>query len=285
MDIAPLDLACPLDQSPLTRADSVARCANGHSFDRAREGYLNLLTSQHKASRDPGDTREMLDARHRVLARDTYAPLARRLFPLVEETHGGAGSLDILDAGCGEGYYLDRFAEAARASPAAGLRRLAGTDISKWGIRRAARRSADISWAVANNRYPPLPQASVDLIMCMFGFPIWDAFRDINTPAGSVLLVDPAPDHLIELRSLIYPQVNRREPPSLEAAVSRGYRLVHQEIVGFPISLRTSAEIIDLLGMTPHLFRVSADARARLNAVPSLDMTAHVALRLVSLGQ
>lgn len=105
-------LACPLCQAPLARLDNGVACPAGHRFDRARQGYLNLLPVQHKNSRDPGDNQAMVEARRDFLDAGHYAPVARRLAELAAERQPQAW----LDIGCGEGYYT---AQIAQALPAA----------------------------------------------------------------------------------------------------------------------------------------------------------------------
>ncbi len=280
MKIRPLGLACPLDRLPLHAQGSALQCASGHSFDTSREGYVNLLTAQHKSSRDPGDTRAMLEARRRILDAGCYAPLADRLFNLIAELHPGH-DLRIADAGCGEGYYLDRIATLAMHAEDSATWSMGGMDISKWGLKLAARRTAAIAWAVANNRHPPFAARGIDLILCMFGFPIWPSFAEVTAPGGCVLLVDPGADHLIELRRLIYPEVTRRDPATPDAALACGYRLDQAEDLRFPVRLNSAGQVADLLSMTPHAFRIPFEARARLETISALDVTAHMSLKVL----
>ena len=83
---AAANLACPIDALPLATDGTVLRCPAGHCFDRAREGYCNLLVVQHKASLDPGDSREMVAARHRFLNAGHYAPVADAVFATLRAT-------------------------------------------------------------------------------------------------------------------------------------------------------------------------------------------------------
>jgi 23S rRNA (guanine745-N1)-methyltransferase len=270
-------LACPLCRSTLHAVANSLRCEQNHSFDRAREGYYNLLAVQHKASRDPGDSREMVAARRRILDAGLYAPIAtrnceiaRRLVEAMDRPEGTS----VLDAGCGEGYYLDALANALSSNA-----RLAGIDISKWAIRAAAKRNSRAFWAVASNRQLPFAPASVDLILSMFGFPLWDAFAAVQSVGGYVLLVDPGPDHLIEMRSIIYPQVNLTKPHSLEAANAAGYKLIDEQWLRFDVGLTSAAQIADLLGMTPHDYRAPLEGREALARLSQLSVTADVVFR------
>lgn len=257
-------------------------CPSGHSFDRAREGYYNLLAVQHKASRDPGDSKPMVAARRRVLEAGIYAPVAEQVSARVVELARGRKDFTLLDAGCGEGYYLDAIAGALKAD-AREDHTIAGIDISKWAVQAAARRNRDIFWAVASNKRMPFAHPSLDLIVCMFGFPVWDAFAAVQPPGGYVLMVDPGPDHLLELRAIIYPTVERGEGPAgLDAAERAGYRLADQQQVKFAAELVGRDQIADLLAMTPHAHRATQAGRDSLATLESLNITGDVVLRLLS---
>jgi 23S rRNA (guanine745-N1)-methyltransferase len=270
-----LQLACPICRSALEHAGSVLRCASGHSFDRAREGYYNLLAVQHKASIDPGDSREMVAARRQFLGAGHYGPIAARTCAIVQQlVEGKKWPCSILDAGCGEGYYLEAVAGSLPADIS-----FAGIDISKWAIRTAAKRSQRIFWAVASNRHLPFAPGSIDLILSMFGFPLWDAFAAAQPRGGQVLLVDPGPDHLIELRSVIYRQVNTTTPQSIEAALQAGYRLDDEQRLQFRVDLSSAAQIAELLTMTPHAHRAPQEGREALARLRALTVTADVVFR------
>ncbi len=280
-------LACPLDALPLAAEGSALRCANGHNFDRAREGYWNLLLVQHKASRDPGDGKEMVAARRRFLDPGHFAPIADGVFAVLSLLASEAddkGPLTVVDAGCGEGYYLDRLAQLAAASPEPAELNLAGYDVSKWAVQAAARRKCPVTWLVANSAKPPFLAGSVDLFLCLFGFPVWDGFTSVQKPGARVLLVDPGPDHLIELREIIYPAVTRSGPPSLAQAEAAGYLLESEVPIRFSTALETAAAIQDLVAMTPHAYRMPQSGREALARLERLDVTAEVVMRIVRLA-
>jgi len=113
MSVTPFQaLACPLDGTPLHCTGSTWNCAAGHSFDIASQGYTNLLPVQHKRSRDPGDSKEMVAARRRFLTAGFYQPIAAAVTRAVLAGLPANGSSSCLDAGCGEGYYLRQLASA-----------------------------------------------------------------------------------------------------------------------------------------------------------------------------
>jgi 23S rRNA (guanine745-N1)-methyltransferase len=280
---AATNLACPIDGLPIEAQGAQRRCAAGHSFDMSRDGYCNLLVVQHKASCDPGDSKDMVAARRGFLETGHFEPIADRMFNTVRECAAAAagGTFNIVDAGCGEGYYLDHLSRLATASPEPTTVGLAGIDVSKWAIKAAARRKVPVSWLVANNRRPPFLAGSVDLVLCLFGFPIWEGLRHVQNPGGHVLLADPAADHLLELREIIYPTVQRSLPPPLAAAQAAGYVLEREEALRFSATLTGADVIRDLLAMTPHAHRLRQAGRNALAELGTLSVTVDVAFRLL----
>jgi 23S rRNA (guanine745-N1)-methyltransferase len=266
-------LACPLDGTKLTMEDSVLRCGSGHSFDRAREGYYNLLASQHKSSAHPGDSKDMVQARTVTLNAGYYAPLADRLCTLTAEL-AETKPFRIIDAGCGEGYYLDRIARHLPPET-----ECAGFDISKWMVRAASRRNPDVTWLVANNRYPPFMPGSIDLILCMFGFPVYDAFRTLQPMGHRLLMVDPGPDHLIELRRIIYPELKIASDSA--TADTHDYTLEREEPLSWTVTLGTAAAIDSLLRMTPHYFRMPQASRELIKTLENLTVTMNTMMRVL----
>ncbi len=274
------DLVCPHDGLPLAVRGAGLACARGHTFDRAKEGYVNLLTVGDKASRDPGDSKEMVAARRRLLATGAYDGIAGALCDAVVRDladRPASRPVPILDAGCGEGFYLDFLARHLAAHAGGREIRLAGIDISKWAVRAAAKRDTPAAWAVASNRRLPFAAGSIDMILCLFGFPVWEGFAAVQPVGGTVLMVDPGPDHLLELRAIIYPEVRRNERPPFVPVPGYvpGVEHAHRSTAHLP----TAAVIADLLSMTPHAHRATQDGRARLAARASLDITIDVTVR------
>ena len=123
-----MNLLCPLCGRALTARDRRYVCAENHSFDIARQGYVNLLTVQQKHSRHPGDTQQQVLCRREFLEAGFYAPIAQTLIDTARQLEVSG---PVLDVGCGEGYYSTRLARAL------GLP-LTGLDISKDAVRCAA---------------------------------------------------------------------------------------------------------------------------------------------------
>ncbi len=162
-------LACPLDGLPLQPAGAMWRCASGHSFDVAREGYIHLLPVQNKRSRDPGDSKEMVAARRRFLNAGHYQPIAQAVSRSVLAAGAGRAAVSVLDAGCGEGYYLRQLTSAL--APSLQLV-LIGLDISKWAVQAAANQHRHATWLVGSNANLPVMDATLDCVLFMFVFPV-----------------------------------------------------------------------------------------------------------------
>ena len=280
-------LACPLDGAPLQRQAVSLRCPEGHCFDLAAQGYVNLLPVQNKRSRDPGDSKEMVAARRRFLEAGHYKPIADAVAQAVLAGAVPGRMLTCLDAGCGEGYYLRQLAAAAAAEarPLA----LAGLDISKWAVQAAAKRDLQdarsqagasaapgTTWIVGSNAGLPVLPATLDRVLCMFGFPVYPEFARVLRRGGELLQVAAGPDHLRELREVIYPTLKPERPASRSAPP--GFEHLGTDSLRFQIHVDGPAAIADLLAMTPHLYRATAEGRARAAALRALTMTVDVRL-------
>lgn len=274
MTITPFsELACPLDGAPLLRKGSAWQCAAGHSFDIAAQGHTHLLPVQKKRSLDPGDSKEMVAARRRFLNAGHYQPIADAVCEAVLADLPAGASLSCLDAGCGEGYYLRRL--AAVDGNACGLS-LLGLDISKWAVLAAAKQDQRMNWVVGSNANLPVLSGTLDRVLCLFGFPVHGEFFRVLKPGGELLMVDPGPEHLRELRRIIYPSLKPENTAGMPTPP--GFSRLGESSVRFAVQLNGSEAIADLLAMTPHLYRASAEGRARAAALTSLSLGIDVRL-------
>ena len=272
--ITPFDsLTCPLDHQPLQRDGAWWRCASGHTFDVSRDGYTHLLPVQNKRSRDPGDSKEMVAARRRFLGAGCYEPIAIAVSRAVLCDAISRADLSCLDAGCGEGYYLR---ELVAAESDVGSLALLGLDISKWAVLSAAKQDKRVCWVVGSNANLPVESHTLDRVLCMFGFPVYAEFLRVLKPEGLLIQVDSGADHLRELREIIYPTLKPERAE--ETPVPQGFSRVSTETVRFALALNGAEQIADLLAMTPHLYRATAEGRARAAALTNLVATVDVRL-------
>jgi len=270
--IQPFDqLICPLDKQPLQLNERTWCCDNGHSFDIAKQGYVNLLPVQNKRSKDPGDSKAMVQARREYLNKGYYQPLAQAL----ADTVLAMGSQALLDAGCGEGYYLRYLVEQAEQQGTE--LSVAALDISKWAVQTAAKQDKRLSWMVASNNAIPLADNSVDTILCEFGFPVEAEFKRVLKTGGRLIMVDPAENHLKELKTIIYPELKSK---SERLPINDSdFELSSEQRVNFQVELNNNESIKNLLTMTPHLYRASKEGREKAEKLQNLTITVDAWIR------
>ena len=202
-------LACPHCGLALANIDRSAVCGNNHSFDRAREGYLNLLVGGRlPAGTTPGDTSESLAARRRFLSTGAYRPIADAVARAIGSPDG-----PVLDVGCGEGWYLSNFDADS----------LFGIDISRKAVQMAARSMPGASFAVASAYRMPVLDASCSVVFSVFAPHPFDEFARVLGDDGIWVTATPGPDHLREMRPAYEPddraneRFDRRTQPPTES--------------------------------------------------------------------
>ncbi len=260
-------LLCPICGEPLEKQNNVYICAKRHSFDIARQGYVNLLPVQQKRSLQPGDTREQVLSRRAFLDAGFYTPIAEALCRMARE-QGCVGPL--LDIGCGEGYYSTRLASALRCD-------LIGLDISKEAVRCAAGRHKNALWLCASAAHLPVADNSMGLVTSLFALTMPEEFRRVLRPDGVFIQVLAAEDHLLELKSIIYPALTHK--PKQTVPEVPGFRLVKSRPVRFTFTVE-GEQVQNLLSMTPHVYRISKEGAERLRQTQTLSDTASCVLNL-----
>lgn len=273
-------LRCPVCGRVLEEAGRGARCAAGHTFDRAREGYLNLLRSS-KAGDRTGDPKAAARSRRDFLDRGYYRPLRDELVRLVgelvaEKADGATGETDVeelgddptraarsplalLDICCGEGYYTSALGAVAGVDAY-------GFDLSKEMVRLAAKRGG-ASCFVANMKAIPVADGSFDVATHLFAPFMEREFARVLKPGGVLFTVIPGERHLFGLKEAVYdtPYLNdERLPQTAEL------ELVARHRVAADIVLETSADIEAVFQMTPYYYRTSERDRAKLAGLTEL---------------
>ncbi len=260
-------LLCPVCAQALTQKDRAFVCPNGHSFDVARQGYVNLLPVQQKRSLQPGDTKEQVLSRRAFLDGGFYAPIAEALCALAA-AYNCAGP--ILDIGCGEGYYSTRLAQALNAQ-------LIGLDISKEAVRWAAGRYKDARWLCASAAHLPIESGSIGLVTSLFSLTVGEEFLRVLRPNGAFIQVLAAEDHLLGLKSIIYPTLTQKEKHTVPDIP--GFRLLESRPVRFSFTAE-GEQVQNLLSMTPHVYRIGREGAQRLRQTERLTDTASCVLNL-----
>lgn len=264
-----MSLICPLCHQPLLLQATSYRCDAGHQFDQAKEGYVNLLPVQHKGSRQPGDSPEMLMARREFLDAGYYQPLSDRLASWLAQLLPGA-SAQLLDIGCGEGYYT---ASMASALPSA---QVYGLDVAKAAIRMAAKRYRPVRFCVASSQRLPFADASLDAIVRIYAPCNENELSRVIKTGGYLLTVTPGPHHLQQFKALIYREVQLHVA---EEKVYPGFHQVEQQHLNYNMTLSGKAATT-LLQMTPFAWRAREEVWQALAEATAFSCDADFTLTL-----
>ena len=233
--------ACPHCGLSFRETTSGVQCPNNHSFDRAREGYLNLLVAGRiSAGTVSGDTPESLAARRRFLSTGAYNPIAQAVADTIGEVDGS-----VLDIGCGEGSYLSRIRSPHRY----------GLDIAKRGVQMACKLLPDAQFVVGTAFRLPVLDESCDAVFSIFAPHSLEEFQRALAPCGQWVTVTPGAHHLHQMRPKrddnILERERRRDDPPTHATNARRLQ--------FDLDL-TDESAHDLFSMTPLVWQTAADA-------------------------
>ena len=256
---------CPKCGGKLNICDRTASCEAGHSYDRARGGYYNLLLGNGGGVH--GDNKEMVLARRAFLGGGFYAPLARWLGGLALEFTPKYGCL--LDAGAGEGYYTD-FIERTLFEQN-GTSDVSAFDISKDAVREISKKNPRISLVVAGSYHMPIADAEFDTVINTFSPLALEETRRVLKSGGHFIMAIPGEMHLYDLKSVIYdtPYKNEVADTALE-----GFQLVVDEPLTYRFILDTPEKIQNLFMMTPYAYRTKQSDREKVLALKALECTA-----------
>lgn len=291
---------CPLCKSPISLSDIPVRCENNHSFDKAKSGYVNLLPVQFKKSKMPGDDKAMVKARRAFHQQNAYKPLKDRMVELVSEyfqansagssagipspvrlnpvrssTHSHSSTLRIYDAGCGEGSYLNAVVNGLNSLGVFSVG--AGSDISKIAVELAAKAFKEQEFVVASSFDLPIASATQNAVIQVFAPGSNDEYHRVLVSEGGLLVtVDPAEDHLFEIKEQVYSEPQKHQTDNIER---EGFSRVKNEKLGFSIQLADKEQALSLIKMTPFYWKLPPDSIEKV--VNSLSkVTAHFHIQL-----
>lgn len=274
-----MSFICPNCAQPL-QADQQSkslRCENNHSFDCAKQGYYNLLLANQKASKEPGDSAEMLLARRLFLESGGYDFLVEEIAHLVQEhierkKANCPEAFQLFDCGCGEGYYARKLQHLYPTPALPG--RVFGLDIAKAGVRMAASaakvqarmlESSGSHWgasrfAVASSAHLPIEASSMDIFLSVFApFSAEEVVRVLQGD-GVFIRVSPGPNHLQELKKQIYTTAKKHVAPE----VPEEFKLLSEVCVGRDIDISSDDHFKNLLAMTPFAHKGMKEAKQTL---------------------
>lgn len=258
---------CPICQSPLRQHQPSKGyfCQNKHHFDMAKEGYLNLLPVQHKKSKNPGDSREMMRSRRNFLEAGFYLPLAQALAKLIDQYSAANTPMRLLDMGCGEGYYSRQIAALCDNRDKLDIH---GIDIAKNAILAAAKKQAGARFIVASNKRMPYADHYFDLIMRIYAPSNDSEIQRLLKNDGLLLAVTPGPRHLWQLREFIYREVKEH---STDIDLPEGFKALESQRLRYTIT-PSQEHRMALLQMTPFAWRANGDIRNQIQRAHDLEI-------------
>ena len=248
-------LRCPVCGRHLEENGRALRCEAGHSFDLAKEGYINLLTGS-KPADAMGDSKQAARFRRDFLNAGYYAPLRDAL---TARFQGRSGAL--LELCCGEGYYTAALGQNPDLT-------VYGFDLAREMVRLAAKRNAGLTLFVANLARIPVADAAFDWATLLFA-PFGESeLCRVLRPGGRLTLVVPGRRHLFGLKQAVYekPYENDEALPAAERL-----RLLGTQKAAGRITLRSQADVQAVFRMTPYYYRTSPADRAKLDGLDELE--------------
>ncbi len=262
-------LICPICKGSLEREGRTYRCSKNHSFDMAKQGYVNLHISNKKNS---GDDKEMIQSRRDFLEKDYYKKISQEVNE-VTGSYLGSEEPEVLDIGCGEGYYTkhlkNHLEEQGRKSS------IYGIDISKEAVLFASRSYKDIFWAVGSAADLPMADGSLDAVVCMFSRLAEEEYSRVLKDDGILVVVSTGEDHLLDMKRVLYDEV-RMEYYRPEVDLKEEFQLKETKNVKYRTLVEGSKDIMSLFDMTPYKWRTPKEGVERLAALEELDVTIDV---------
>ena len=252
-----MKIKCPICNEELVKIDNLYRCFNRHSYDIAKEGYVNLLKKQ--GGKEFGDSIDMVKARRSFFLKDYYAPLKKELTCLINRYN----PTTLVDLGCGEGYYTNYFARNCDAD-------IMGIDISKEAVRIASKQNKNVIYVVGSIQDIPLFDKSMDLVINSFTPLDLDEINRILKSKAVLITTRVGKNHLIELKEALYDDVylNNNVP-----FVDDRFKLIESKTISFIINLETNEDITNLFMMTPYYHHTSLSSKDKLKTLNSLSIT------------
>jgi len=277
-------LQCPVCRGLLFPFAGGYQCPRKHTFDSARQGYVNFLLVHQKHSKEPGDSADMIKSRRRFLDRGLYDRVSDGINEAVAtalQESGKESGFNILDAGCGEGFYLKRLKESLAGRPGGpGHVDFYGVDISKFAVRIATQRDKTMHWLVASIVDLPFAPSSLTAVLNVFSLADFAEFSRILRKNGKLVIVSPGPRHLNGLREIIYP-IAREHAQSAMIEQARGlFSLSTAKRINYPLELKSAGEIMDLLAMTPYFWNIDLNTRSKVEALDRLALDVDVEVRV-----
>lgn len=257
-------LICPVCGAELHKDEKTYRCEKSHSFDTAKEGYVNLLSGKHKSGELIGDNKDMAKARRLFLETGHYDFLAEALCEQINKND------TVLDISCGEGYYTDFFRIKTDTA-------VYGFDISKEMIKLAAKKYKEPTFFVANIARIPVKTESIGTAIQICAPFAEKEFARILKKDGILISVVPGKRHLWGLKEVLYEKPYENNEDETEYDLLKKVKTI---TVKKSALLSGNDEIMSLFAMTPYCYKTSDSDRQKLSSLSSLTTELEFTVRI-----
>lgn len=264
MNLMKVNFRCPVCAQVLDLQEKTYRCVNNHCFDKAKQGYVNLLQSQKSSKKRHGDDSLMVRARQDFLEKGYYNNLCRELIKAVGKT--AVENIVLVDLGCGECWYTEQIYDNLvrnGKNPSA-----FGIDISKQAIIAGAKRCKELHLAVASTSDIPLPDESCDIALCVFAPYAESEVLRVLKRGGVFIKAFPLENHLLGLKKAIYDKPYKNE---VNEEVPQGFELIELIKTCNTITLDSNEDIINLFKMTPYYYKTGRNDQQKLEQLAHLE--------------
>ncbi len=261
-------LRCPICKCAFSKVANSLKCENGHCFDIASSGYINLLKPGKMNNAKAGDSKEMINARSNFFLCDAYLPIREKLCDIISQYKNDV----IVDAGCGEGYYTEGIAGRFENSSVIGF------DMSKFGCEHGAKSArrvnkSNVLYSVSSIFEMPLDDGCANIVVNLFAPVASEEFKRVLTTQGHLIVVSAGTKHLDGLKKILYNDVYDNEEKFLSYD---GFELLGVENLKYDAVICGSDTIYNLFTMTPYFHRTSLNDKEKLRNVDELKTTVEV---------
>lgn len=255
---------CPICKKALELEHKTYRCIDNHCFDIAKEEYVNLLPINSKKSKLPGDNSQMIQARRSFLGAGYYQRLAERLSNIITELLNSRTDVNILDLGCGEGYYTGLISGSTDKSY-----NYSALDISKVAVKYGSKRYKDVNFCVASAFNMPIESDSIDLLYRIYAPSSDTELERVIKKGGYLVTVTPGDRHLYNLREIIYDKVLNLSTKSDESDI---FSVIGQESLHYNMHIKEQQSMSNLIDMTPFGWKIKPEDRETLLSQGTWDI-------------
>ncbi len=262
-------IICPICKEKLIKEGRTYKCSKNHSFDLSKSGHVNLLLDNQKHSKMPGDDKDMVLSRKHFLEKNYYKGISDKLNEIILKNipENSDKKINILDIGCGEGYYtgnLKNFLDKNNIQ-----NEIIGIDISKEAVISASKSHKGINWIVASATNIPVCDESLDFIICMFAKIIPEEKMRTLKKGGKLIIVSTGENHLLQMKEVVYENVRKDFYSPIEDL--KIFKYLETINCTYKTFIRENESIKNLFNMTPYRWRSPREGIERLFFLNELE--------------